>query len=147
MLSLSRGLFSTGAYGAYQAFKTVPAMAAQKPLTVAMRHFSEVRERPVRCCFTLRTSHVYFGGTEEYDLPASEAAEFLKQLHPKIYESNKYSPVYKVENYYLYGELAREDRKTYLSSYPEPPLKAALKIELFIKNPAWMPKTPGFLKK
>ena len=70
---------------------------------------------------------------ELYKMPCSEAAAFLKQLDP-AYHADKFA-MHKVRYSVSDGE------HTYISKLPETPAKAAAKIELFMKNPNFLPKS------
>jgi hypothetical protein len=70
---------------------------------------------------------------EQYKMPCSEAVAFLKQLDP-AYHADK-SSMHKV----IYAIKLNEH--TYISKLTETPAKAAAKIELFMKNPGFLPKS------
>lgn len=71
--------------------------------------------------------------SEIYTMPCSEAAAFLKQLDPS-YHADKY-PMHKVQ-YHI-----KNNEEIYSSKLSETPAKAAGKIELFMKNSQFLPKS------
>ena len=68
---------------------------------------------------------------EQYRMPCSVAAAFLKQL----------KPAYPVDKGFNVRYTVRDNKHTYTNLMPETPARAAAKITLFIQNPNFLPKS------
>ena len=71
-------------------------------------------------------------GQEQYQIPCSAAVSFLRQLDSPYNDDT--NPLYKI-NYTI-----TDGNHRYASELQETPAKAAAKIELFMKNPKFMPE-------
>jgi hypothetical protein len=89
------------------------------------------------CKFKLRSYGYSCINSEKYTLPCKEAIEFMRQLQSERIQMicHSKSHFHEISNY----ELLNKDNK-YRQYHPDSPLKAAAKIELFMKNPEFMPK-------
>ncbi len=70
--------------------------------------------------------------TEKYSLPCEDAIQFFRSLD-RSYHADKF-PTHKIQY------KVKKNEVVYKSPYAETPMKAAAKIELFIKNSNYMPK-------